>query len=235
MQAIALPDDQKAWRSPLFSIALHLMVIALLAFIAPIGQRPAETEIPVSVEILAPRQRDMPEEATKPPATPQPRSLAVPAPPVESAERSDTSRTPPRLSAAGTVAPPLVRPEKMLSQGALANPRSSAARRELRLLAADERAVQLCNIEAMEQVHAWKARLFPEAVVAYATKGLKIRGGSIVADGAAFYSASSWHRLRFECDVRDDEVVSFAYSVGDLIPRSEWEAYSLPEKADDDD
>lgn len=235
MQAIALPDLENAWRSPLLSAALHALAICLLVLVAAPPRHIVEAEIPVSVEIVAPPQSATSADTAKPQVTPPQQSPAVPSSGDSTRQQAGMPQNPPLLPSAGSDAPVLMRPQKMLSQGALANPRSSAARRELRTLAAEERAVQLCGIEAMEQVHAWKEELLPEAVVAYATKGLKIRGGSIVADGGAFYSAGSWYRLRFECDVRADEVVSFAYSVGDPIPRSEWEAYSLPEKADDDD
>ena len=235
MQAAILPDDRSAWRSPLASVALHLLVIALLILLVPRPQPIREAEVPVSVEIIAPPLRAPPEEAPARPLMPEAGDQAAPRIRSRPDREAALPRLAPPLPSTGSGATPLMRPQKMLSRGALANPRSSAARRELRTLAADERAVQLCGIEAMEQVHAWKGELLPEAVVAYATKSLKIGGGSIVADGGAFYNAGNWYRLRFECDVRADEVVSFAYSVGDLIPRSEWEAYSLPEKADDDD
>jgi len=234
MQAAVLRENQGDWRSPLASLALHLAAIALLVFVAPRPQAPPDTETSVSVEIVAPPRRTLPDEA--------PASSSAPAG-ADAASRPGPSG--PTLEAAvprapleaplARAQPPMIRAERMLSQSVLANLRSRAARRELGSLAADERAVQLCGIEAMEQVHAWKDELLPETVIAYATKSLKIRGGSIVADGGAFLSAGSWYRLRFECDVQNDTVVSFAYSVGDPIPRSEWEAYGLPEKADDDD
>ncbi|MCR5859385.1 DUF930 domain-containing protein [Mesorhizobium sp. J428] len=232
MRAAVLPESQDGWRSPVASVALHLVAIAPLVFVAPRPQAPPDTEPSVSVEIVAPPRRTLPEEAPARPSTPdRADATGLPGRNLEAA----IPDVPPQAPRAGSQAPPMVRAERMLSQSVLADPRSGAARRELRSLAVEERAVQLCGIEAMEQVHAWKKELLPEAVVAYATKGLKIRGGSIIADGAAFFSGSDWYRLRFECDVRDDKVVSFAYSAGDPIPRSEWEAYSLPEQVQDDD
>lgn len=235
MQAIASPAGWEVWRSPLVSVALHLLAIAMLTFVAAPPRHVAEREVPISVEIVAPMQSG----AIANPARPQvmPPRQGPPASASDDSTRKQPSipRSPPSLPSAGSGVPPLMRPQKMLSQGVLANPRSSAARRQLRTLAAEERAVQLCGIEAMEQVHSWQAAFLPEAVVAYATKSLKMRGGSIIADGAAFNSGGNWYRLRFECDVRGDEVVSFAYSVGDSIPRSEWEEYSLPEQVADDD
>lgn len=235
MRAALLPESQDSWRSPFASVALHLVAIALLVFVAPRPQAPPETERSVSVEIVAPPRRTLPEEAAARPSTLDGADAASrpgsSGPSLEAA----VPRVPLQAPLEGTQGVPMVRAERMLSQSVLADPRSRAARRELRSLAVEERAVQLCGIEAMEQVHAWKEELLPEAVVAYATKSLKIRGGLIVADGAAFFSGSDWYRLRFECDVQDDKVVSFAYSAGDPIPRSEWEAYSLPEQVQDAD
>lgn len=129
----------------------------------------------------------------------------------------------------------MVRPQQMLSEAALADPRSRKARAQLHSMAAEERAVQLCNIEAMQQIHAWKATLQPQAVAPYAMGDMKIRGGSILAEGAAFYSGHDWYRLRFECGVQADKVASFAFSVGEAIPRPQWEEHNLVEQEDDDD
>ena len=46
----------------------------------------------------------------------------------------------------------------MLSEKTLADPRSSQARRELATFADSERIVQLCNLEAMDQIEAWRSR-----------------------------------------------------------------------------
>lgn len=121
----------------------------------------------------------------------------------------------------------------MLSAGAFANPRSRKARQQLRTFSPDERIVQLCNIEAMEQVHAMQPALLPEAIASYAFQDLKVRGGSIVADGAAFYSGHRWYRLRFACDVRAGKVVSFAFRMGQPVPRSQWEDHDLAEPLDE--
>lgn len=123
----------------------------------------------------------------------------------------------------------------MLSGGALANPRSRKARQQLRTFSPDERIVQLCNIEAMEQVHAMQPSLLPKAISPYAFQELKLRGGSIVADGAAFYSGHRWYGLRFACDVAAGKVVSFAFRVGQPVPRQQWEEHNLAEPLDDDE
>lgn len=225
-------DDRDAWQGPLVSIALHLLAGVALAFIPLTQQQPHQPEEPIPIEIIAAPQF----EAASKPAEPV---LAQRAPSIESQgeqSRREASipRTAPRLPETNRTGS-MVRPQIMLSEHVLADPRSRKARQQLGTFAADERVVQLCNIEAMEQVHAWKPAFAPEAVVAYAFQDLKMRGGSIVADGAAFYSQRNWYRFRFECGVQADKVVSFAFSVGDAVPRADWEANSLAEQMDDDD
>lgn len=83
----------------------------------------------------------------------------------------------------------------------LEDPRSRSARRAMRDLAADERIIQLCNIEAMEQVHRWKAGYKPDYMIAYATTDLKLSGHEVQADGGAFHSRRDWYGIRFRCDV----------------------------------
>ena len=46
----------------------------------------------------------------------------------------------------------MIRPAEMLSAKTLADPRSKQARADLAKFAASERMVQLCNIEAMDQI-----------------------------------------------------------------------------------
>lgn len=46
----------------------------------------------------------------------------------------------------------MIRPTEMLSAKTLADPRSKQARADLAKFAASERMVQLCNIEAMDQI-----------------------------------------------------------------------------------
>jgi hypothetical protein len=235
MRAAARFDDGDSWSSPALSVALHLAAGAALIFVPLTQQRLLQPNEPLPVEIVTMRQF---ESETKPaePIDPQP-PLGAPLDPSTTPRTQEAAipRPTPQAPAIASETPTMVRPRRMFSEIALADPRSRKAREQLRILAADERIVQLCNIEAMEQVHAWKAAFRPEAVVAYAMQQLRMQGGSIVADGAAFYSERNWYRLRFECDVQVDKVVSFAFSVGETIPRSQWEAHHLGERVADDD
>jgi hypothetical protein len=199
------------------SLGFHVAFAAMLLLLP----KPQPFELPrddgISVEILTP-----------PPAPQQPK-------PEPDADRPNgRSAKPPSDEARATPSLPdaagMIRPTRLLSEATLADPRSRAARAELGSLGGSERIVQLCNVEAMDQVHAWKGEFRPDRVVAYAMAAMKIEGDTIAADGAAFRSNSAWYRLRFKCAVTADhrKVASFEFLVGDAIPASQWEAHDLP-------
>ncbi|QCL98003.1 DUF930 domain-containing protein (plasmid) [Agrobacterium tumefaciens] len=118
----------------------------------------------------------------------------------------------------------------MFSAKILADPRSKGALVALRQLATDDRIIQLCNVEVMEQVHRWNPDYQPDFVVAYAIADTKLSGLTLQADGGALRSKRHWYDVKFRCEVTPDleKVVAFEFSLGAEIPESEWEAHSLP-------
>lgn len=118
----------------------------------------------------------------------------------------------------------------MLSGKTLADPRSREAREILAQLADDERMVQLCNMEAMDQIHHWRQDFRPDRLVAYAKADTKISGDILQAEGAAFRSEGRWYDLKFTCELAPDHatVAAFEFLVGDAVPTDEWEIYNLP-------
>ncbi|RST85238.1 DUF930 domain-containing protein [Aquibium carbonis] len=123
----------------------------------------------------------------------------------------------------------MVRARTMLAARALDDPRSRDAKRELRGLFRDERIIQLCNLEAMEQVHAWKPAFEPDQMVAYAMADIELAGPRLVADGAALRDHRTWYRISYACEVAADmeTVVAFEFVLGEAIPESEWDAHAL--------
>ena len=191
----------------------------MLAFSLALGHRRPAGERPVSVEILTQRQF---EAMTAPPPVAAPAPLPTP--------------TPSALPTEPPVEPPpeaMVRPREMLSAGTLADPRSREARALLSTLDDTERMIQLCGLEAMEQVHAWRDTLHPTAVVAYAMEDAVVSGDRVDAGGAAFRSGEAWYGLSFECRLEPDHtaVAAFAFKVGAAVPAARWEALSLPAEA----
>ncbi|ADH89579.1 protein of unknown function DUF930 [Ancylobacter novellus DSM 506] len=124
----------------------------------------------------------------------------------------------------------MIRPSRMLSERALADPRSRAARRALATLAGEERIAQLCDLEAMEQIHAWQPGYQPDRLVDYARADTRLRETTFTATGGAFRSHRTWYEVSFHCELDASlaKVVSFAFKVGEPIPREEWSALSLP-------
>ncbi|HVY21685.1 MAG TPA: DUF930 domain-containing protein, partial [Bauldia sp.] len=116
----------------------------------------------------------------------------------------------------------------MLSAAALASPKAAQARAMLPHLASDEREVQICNLEAMEQVKAWRPAFQPERIIAYASSEVSVTQNAVRTDGAAFFSGGQWYRLRYACGLSGEKVVSFEFQVGETIPPDQWDAHHLP-------
>ncbi|MBZ9694028.1 MULTISPECIES: DUF930 domain-containing protein [unclassified Mesorhizobium] len=172
----------------------------------------------MSVAILTPQQFEV---STRPPA-----------PPIEEAPRAPMPEAPaPAPSAPRFPATPaMIRPTRMLSAKTLADPRSKQARADLKTFASDERMVQLCNLEAMDQIRQWHADFQPERVVPYATAEEKITGTTIAANGAAFRSRKNWYSLKFKCQLAKDgeSVIGFEFQVGDPVAKDKWDELGLP-------
>jgi hypothetical protein len=150
----------------------------------------------------------------------------------------EDDRVPVSPAVPSTPAPAMIRPTAMLSALALADPASARARKEFASLSGDERMVQLCNLEGLEQVRAWRKDLRPERLVAYATADLRFVRNTIRAEGAAIQNWQGWHHIRFSCVLSPDHerVVAFEFALGTPIPEDQWEADHLPagHEADDD-
>lgn len=205
------------WRVLPVSVALHLLALALALLVAPERRLPPSSEQVVSVVILS-------DAAPAPP----PRSASGAQPdgePVEAPEPAPAAPSQARPGQDGAV----VRARTMLAARALADPRSRDALNEWRRLYPDERIIQLCNLEAMEQVHAWKPAFEPDFVVAYAMADIKLTDVTLVAEGAALRDHRAWYNMRYKCEVAADmeAVVAFEFVLGEPIPESEWDAHYL--------
>lgn len=231
--------DWSADRSPVgwaiaASIALHA-AFALLLWTLPLDTRP-------DVRLASPRDRGIEVELVAirrapPPVPPPPSDVAPPSPaptapaPGPAVEPRPTvpDVTDPALADGGPDA--LVRADHLMSSEVLADPRSGQARAALAGFDTADRMVQLCGIEAMEQVHAWDTRLLPDSVVAYAMAEAKIGTHEVVAEGGAIRSGKRWFNIEYRCELAPDlsQVVAFAFRLGEPIPRSGWEEHNLPD------
>lgn len=227
--------DWSADRSPVgwaiaASIALHA-ALALLLMSLPSDTWP---DLPrdrgLEVELVAIRRAPPPVPASPPDAGPPAVPPNVPA--------SDPAVEPrPAVPDGADLAPAdgspdgLVRADHLMSSEVLADPRSGQARAALAGFDTADRMVQLCGIEAMEQVHAWDTRLLPDSVVAYAMAEAKIGTHEVVAEGGAIRSEKRWFNIEYRCELAPDlsRVVAFAFRLGEPIPRSGWEEHNLPD------
>lgn len=221
MQGEPKQDEQPRVWGLVAAIGLHIVVCAL-ALLTPSPSRlpvPLEDSVSVQVIDIPPTGNAAPSAAApdRKEAPPKDRAVDPPEPPVLPHEE------PPAMVKAG----------RMLSEAALADPRSRDAKRQLSALGPAERIEQLCGLEAMAQVGAWSAKLRPDRVVAYAMAAPKVDGTILSADGAALHSGRHWYQLKFKCHFTPDrlKVVAFEFVVGETIPRETWEEYSLPDES----
>ena len=215
----------RIWPRPATALSMlgHATFLALLAMEAP---RPmAVVPPPAAVEVVMvapPESRPAPIANSTPVATTPPEAINQPsAPPAHTARPSSNARVTATEYFAGAV---------------LDDPRNRETRQKLATLGSDERLIQLCNIEAMEQLKRWKAGFVPDHVVAYATADPLLTATSIEATGAAVYADGNWYRLSFNCIATSDigRIASFAFTLGRPIPHREWEQDNLPELVEGD-
>ncbi|UXT41450.1 DUF930 domain-containing protein [Agrobacterium tumefaciens] len=206
------------------SVTLHMIAALAVGLLATRKSLPPPTEQSITVEILY-----EPQPAVVQPAGVQSESkhsvlpTAIDHAPEQDAEPALTNESSPRGDG-------MVRAKELYSAKVLADPRSKQALAALRQLGTDDRITQLCNVEAMEQVHIWKSEFQPDFVVAYATTDTKLAGLTLQANGAAVRSKRHWYDMKFRCVVTQDleRVAAFEFSLGAEIPKSEWETRSLP-------
>lgn len=197
---------------------LHLLLLAALGSLSirPLIEVAPQAETSVDVELLTPRAfeamtQPLPSEAPSNGPPDQPQSVQT-VPPTEPGG--------------------MVKASRMMATDALAHPLSRQTREMLPLLAADERVEQLCGLEAMSQIHAWKSDFEPDRVTAYARGGTKLSGRILIAESAAFRSKRRWYDLRFRCEFSPDQaaILAFEFRVGEPVPRSQWAKLGLPER-----
>jgi hypothetical protein len=217
-------DETSPW-GILASLLFHVLLVVVLLHSPAAPKLTLVPDISVAVDILTPQQFHAAVDPKQQPAAPPQPEAPAPA----AAENAALSQ-PIEPHAAQEGSSGMIVATTMLSGRTLADPRSSQARRELATFADSERMIQLCNIEAMDQVEAWQSEFHPDRLVAYARSEINMSGETIVADGAAFRSGKNWYDIRFKCVVAPDHatVVGFEFQVGHLVPRKDWEKLNLP-------
>ncbi len=196
-----------------WSLAASFLLHALLAVAVVAAWRPAPPPVPLE-EVIPVNLLIGAEPEGTPPA---------PAPP-------ETARLEPPAGSAPDMAGPLMHAATILSGRALAEPRNRKAREALPHLNPTERMVQLCNIEALEQVARARQDFSPETVSAYAMKELAIGPNTVEAEGAAIRSGDDWYSLRYRCRLSAGQgaVVAFDFLAGDRLTPERVAELGLP-------
>lgn len=227
--------DDGIERGAFASLVLHAVMLALLFLLLPRPEPP--TPLPddgitvdivpeVASAIARPVAAPVPA-ATKPDASASARDIVPP-----HQEKAQTVTPPPEVA---SVPPALPKPDvfvqagQLFSETVLSDPRSRRAREALRGLAGAERNLQLCDLEAMEQVGRARPDMRPDALAPYAMAAEKVSGNSVEVKGGAFRADKAWYNIQFKCelDARSGKVASFAFLIGGAIPRGEWEGHYL--------
>lgn len=226
------------WPRPATALSVigHALFLALLTIEAPrhiVTMRP-----PAAVEVVMvapPASRPAsPAVSPSPMATPAPVANSGPAAPARPEAIPQPSA--PVVQAPRSPAGARVTAGEYFATAVLDDPRNRKTRQKLAALGSDERLIQLCNIEAMEQLKHWKTGFVADHVVAYATADPSLTATSIEAPGAAVHAGGQWYRLSFACTVTADfgRVAAFAFTLGRPIPHGQWEQDNLPEQVDGD-
>ncbi|EJT05027.1 DUF930 domain-containing protein [Rhizobium sp. CCGE 510] len=231
--------DDGIRRGAAASFALHAAALLLLLLLLPKPEPPPLPDDGLSVEIVP-----QPVDSLKTPElvklhglapSPEQAKPEAAAPETERAAPDANNPSVAAMPSVAPIAPPAPKPaefvaaSRLFSDKVLADPRSRRAREALRGLAGSERNLQLCDLEALEQVRRVRPDMRPDTLAPYAMTPEKVSGDSVEVRGGAFRSKGKWYNVQFKCglDAGSGKVTSFAFLVGDAIPQAEWQAHNL--------
>lgn len=215
------------------SLALHLVAcLLLLLFLPHIGSQTAPREEGITVQIVSAPSDPVaaPERATPREVLPKPEiAPSEPPPPRELVPSKEPVKDVP------PVLPPVPKEQEFtvakqfFSDKVLSSPRSKHAREALRQLSGAERNLQLCDLEALEQISRRRSGPPADLVAPYAMAAENVTADGVEVKGGAFRAGKKWYGIKFKCglDARSGKVVSFAFIIGDPIPESEWQEHDL--------
>lgn len=162
-------------------------------------------------------------ESPKPVEPPAVITVEKDAPPSLPQTATQTPTPKPAEKAEPRKAPKLQEAKKLFSRSATDDPVATTA---MRGVPRDIRGGTLCVTELREQLYRTSPPYFPDLLPSF-----RLKEGTILdVPGAAFRVGGQWRALSYRCEVDADatKVVSFAFKIGRLIPRSEWQRLDLP-------
>ncbi|WP_150526486.1 DUF930 domain-containing protein [Roseibium sediminis] len=228
------PSTVRQGSSFLLSVVMHLLLVTV--FVWTVRTTPARPVSPpetaVEVTLVSIPSRYEPEKAP----TSEPETEAVPSPslPIPSQLPEDSPADPVEEIAVLTATrlpSGLARVRQIYANRILASDDGRAARAGLMTAYGEERWIQLCNLEALEQIANADPLMTPHQIIAHTRSPIVVKTNHISAYGAAVYSKDSWFDLQFECwfSEEDLELSDFAFRLGGKIPRRHWDSLWLPE------
>ncbi len=233
MPATAIAQQNWGLSLPPAGIAASLLLHAALLTVIVIAQLAPPMAVPplrtVEVDLVSMAQFAA---MLAPKTVPQP--AGEPAPPV--ALPAPAAAAPPTTENPTAPSNGPFRATAFYAASLLAEPASAKLRQAMTTLADPERVVQLCDIEAMEQVRRVRPDYDPDMVVPYAMEDTAVQGGALVATGGAFRSRREWYAISFRCTpTRDFEhVEAFEFTLGEAIPHELWDAHYLTAEEQDE-
>lgn len=233
--AEAPPAPRRLPWATLASLLLHGTVLAAVAFVLVRQEviAPPEPE-PIAVEIVTPAEFAAVQPVEQPPV------LATEAPAAEATEVAPTAEptapaepappSPFTIAQDGTITATTFYSGELMQQ-----PEMQRVRQGLRSVADSERVIQICNVEALEQIRRAAPDYEPDTMVAYAMADLMGSGLTLIAKGGAFRSRRKWYEVSFTCTAAAnyEAVRAFQFKLGDAIPEDQWEEHFL--NAEDSD
>lgn len=218
MTSLGLDGPQLRRRLPVNTVALALSLLAHAGLVLVAAVAITRTLPPSSI-------RSIEVEIVNAPITPP---AAAAAPPPELATTGDAAAAAEAVPAAEAETGE-IHASRLLAESILATPQNRQVRNALPTLAPFERMVQLCDIEAVEQVRLANPAAHPDTVEAASFADAQIVDGVLVAAGAAYRSDRQWYHMTFRCTPRGDllAVADFSLTLGEPIPEAEWDAHNL--------
>ena len=201
------------WRALGLSTAAHLLLILAIGVVVFGGPADVSRPQPIAVEMITPAEFVA--------ATAGREAERVPQTPVE-----------PALAPAPTAAA-MTTATIFFAGQALRDPANRAVWETLPTLERSDRIIQLCAIEALEQIHRARPDTDPDALAPYAFADVTVVGTALDAPSGAFRSNGQWFGVSLNCSVADDyqSVMAFRFAIGAPIPEREWEAHISPRGA----
>ena len=155
------------------------------------------------------------------PMTPAEQAAYVPQKPVTPAERPVSQQPSPEK----VVSPSPKAVKALYAKDMLSDPRVRGMHSKL---PSEKRIVQMCGMEANEQVR-YGARMIPDLLKSFGKGGGLITGTHLTARGGAVRSLGTWYEITFDCTVNAafDTITAFRFALGSPVPRAQWASRGL--------